>query len=118
MVRNIKVAFQHLDEEMTKKLIVTMIHTRLKYDATVWMQSSNLNIKKVERIHRASTKLLPGIRNLTYKERLKQLDSVTLEQRKVRDVVVVCMVLRGLEKWTKKVQWYGTQENQEITERR
>ncbi len=35
LLRNIRTAFTHLDEEMIKKLIVTMICSRLKYAAVV-----------------------------------------------------------------------------------
>lgn len=56
-----KVAFKYLDEEMMKKLIVTVIRPRLEYEATVWSPSTNLNVSKVARIQREATKLVPRL---------------------------------------------------------
>ncbi len=57
LLRNIKVAFTYLDEQMVKKLITTMIRPRLEYAALVWSPRLKKEIRKLERIQRAETKL-------------------------------------------------------------
>ncbi len=63
-------AFTYIDEEMIKKLITSMIRPR--------------QIRKVERIQRAATKLPETLRDHTYKERLEKLGLTTLERRRER----------------------------------
>ncbi len=36
LLRNIKIAFTYIDEEMIKKLITSMTRPRLEYEALVW----------------------------------------------------------------------------------
>ena len=58
LLRNIKVAFHYSDEDMMRKLIVTMICPKLEYAAIVWSPSTKMNLK----------------------ERLRNLNLQTLEQ--------------------------------------
>lgn len=46
----------------------------MEYAATVWSPNIKLYKRKVERTHRAVTKLVVGLRDLTYEERLKHLN--------------------------------------------
>ncbi len=57
LLRNIKIAFTYIDEEMIKKLITSMICSRLEYAAILWSPKLKKEIRKVERIQRAATKL-------------------------------------------------------------
>ncbi len=81
LLRNIKRAFTYLDEEMVKKLITSIIRPRLEYAAVVWSPRLKKDIRKLERILRAATKLLESFRDYTYKERSERLDLTTLERR-------------------------------------
>ena len=85
---------------MIKKLIVTMIRPKLEYVATVWSPcSTKMKSKKMERIQRSATELVPSLQNLLYEERLKRLNLQTLEQqRERRDVIVVYRLMNGIEK--------------------
>ena len=98
LVRNIKVAFRYLDEEMIKKLIVTMIRPKLEYAAIIWSPCTKMNIKKIERIQRSATKLVPSLQNLSHKKRLKRLNLQTMEQRRERDLIAVYRLMNGMEK--------------------
>ena len=99
LVRNIKVAFTYLDEEMVKKLVTTMIRPRLEYAALVWSPNLKKEIRKVERIQRAATKLPETLRNDTYEERLKKLGLTTLEERRERgDLIALYRMQEGMEK--------------------
>ena len=102
LLRNIRAAFNYLDENMMK-LIVAMIRPRLEYAAVVWSPHKKKDIHKIERIQRAATKLVPGLRDLSYKERLQRLNLPTLEDRRERgDLITVYKVMKGMGKIDKE----------------
>ncbi len=78
-LRNIKPSFTHLDEDMVKKLITSMIRPRLKYGSLVWSPNLKKYIRKLERIQRAATKLPETLRELTYAEGMERIGLETLE---------------------------------------
>jgi len=47
LLRNKRMAFTYLDEEMIKKLIISMIHPRLEYAAVVWSPHNKEDIRKI-----------------------------------------------------------------------
>ena len=52
----------------------------------------------LEKIQRTATKLIPGLRDLRYEERLKECGLTTLETRRVRgDQIEVLKILNGYE---------------------
>ena len=79
LLKNIKVAFSYTDEDVMKTIIVTIIHPRLECAAVVWSPNLKKDIKKLERIQQAATKMVPSLRDLPYEERLLRLDLMSLE---------------------------------------
>ena len=52
----------------------------------------------LENIRRIATKLIPGLRDLTYEERLKECGLTRLETRRLRgDQIEVFKILNGFE---------------------
>ena len=51
----------------------------------------------LEKIQRRATKLIPGLRDLTYEERLKECGLTTLDTRRLRDQIEVFKILNGYE---------------------
>ena len=53
----------------------------------------------LEKIQRRATKLIPGLRDLTYEERLNECGITTLETRRLRggDQIEVFKILNGYE---------------------
>ena len=99
LLKRIKMAFSYMDVDMMRKLICSMIRPRLEYAATVWSPHTKKNIRKLERVQRAATKLVPELRDLTYEERLKELALPTLERRRVRgDLISVYRMVNGMDK--------------------
>ena len=99
LLRKIKRAFTYMDEEMMKKLIEYMIRPRLEYAATIWSPHSKKDIRKIERIQRAATKMVPSIQDLPYEDRLKRLGLPTLQQRRERgDLIAIYRVSKGKDR--------------------
>ena len=93
-----RVAFTYLDEDMVKKILVSLIRPKLEYAAVLWSPSTKKNIKKLERIQRAATKLAPTLSELQYKERLERLGLPTLEQRRERgDLLTIYRIMKNME---------------------
>ena len=98
LLRTIKVTFDYLDEEMMKKILITLIRPRLEYAATIWTPSTKKNIRKIERIQRAATKMVHSLSELTYDERLLKLELPTLQQRRERgDLIATYRIMKGKE---------------------
>ena len=56
------------------------------------------DIDMLEKIQRRATKLIPGLRDLRYEERLKECGLTTLETRRIRgDQIEVFKLLNGYE---------------------
>ena len=99
LLRNITMAFKYLDEEMSKKLITSLIRPKLEYAAVIWSPHKKKDIKKLERRQRAATKIIPSLRDLPYEENFFRMKLPTLAKRKERgDFIAVYKVSKGLEK--------------------
>ncbi len=75
-----------------------MIRPKLEYAAVVWSPHKK-DIRKIERIQRAATKMVPTLRDLPYEERLEKLNLLTLERRSERGDLIA--IYRASEEWEK-----------------
>ena len=65
----------------------------------IWSSHKKKDIKKLERLQRAATKMAPSQRNLPYEEIFSRLKLLTLEKRRERaDFITVHRTSKGLEK--------------------
>ena len=80
MLANIRVAFHYMDKDMMKNILTSMIRPRLEYAAVVWSPHAKKNIRKLERIQRVATKMVPELSELTYEDRLKEMGLPTLQK--------------------------------------
>ncbi len=53
--------------------------TKLEYAEVVWSPHKKKHIKKLERIQKMATKMVPELKGLTHAERLKETNLTTLE---------------------------------------
>ena len=67
-----------------KTIFSAFVRPHLEYAAPVWSPYSKKDIAILEKVQRSATKLVPGIRNLSYHDRLLELDLTTLEERRIR----------------------------------
>ena len=65
-----------------KRAFITYVRPLLEYTSPVWSPSHIYLINEIESVQRSFTKRLPGMRTLSYSDRLKRLELQTLEHRR------------------------------------
>ena len=84
------------DTETLKTLYCTLVRLQVEYGSVVWSPYTSRNIDKLERIQRRGTKFILGQNDISYEDRLKCLNMLSLEKRRyVFDVVFLYKVLNG-----------------------
>ena len=71
----------------------------MEYAAIIWSLHKKKHIKKLERIQRMATKMVPELEERTCKERLEEKNLPTLEERREKDdLIAVYKLLNGMDK--------------------
>ena len=65
-------------------LYKTLVRLLIEYCQQVWSPYLIKDIQKVEKVQRRFTKMVSGMKNLTYSQRLERLDLLSLEKRRKR----------------------------------
>ena len=65
-------------------LYKAIVRHHLDYCVQAWRPYRKKDIDTLERIHRIATKIIPGLRDLSYEKRLKECGLTTLETRRLR----------------------------------
>ena len=72
------------------------MRSQVEYGSVVWSPYTSRNIDKLERIQRRGTKFILGQNDISYEDRLKCLNMLSLEKRRyLFDVVFLYKVLNG-----------------------
>ena len=69
---------------------ITYVRPLLEYNTVIWSPYKTGDISNIEKVQWGFTKRLPGLKNLTYKERLAATNLDTLELRRLRTDLIVC----------------------------
>ena len=78
-------------------LYKTLVRPILDYGAAVWSPHQRGDIEKVEKIQRRATKMIKEIRHLSYKDRLKACNLMTLEMRRRRyDLIETFKIIKEI----------------------
>ena len=80
----IKKCFLIINAEILKTLYKTLVRPHLEYANQSWKPYLKKHILMLESVQRRATRLVPGIGNLSYEDRLKELNISTLEYRRRR----------------------------------
>ena len=92
----IRRSFQLLDRTTLPMLFKTLVRPHLEYGNIVWGPFNRTDQKRIERVQRRATKLVPELRNLPYQRRLQELHLPSLYYRRRRgDMIAVYQVLHG-----------------------
>lgn len=95
-LENLRIVLRYLSKESFNTVYVKPI---LDYAAPVWIPHLVKHVKKLEKVRRFSTRLVPELRAMSYEERLRELNLTTLEDRRERgDMPATYKILRGIHK--------------------
>ena len=97
----IRRTFSYLDGETFKKLYSSFVRPHLEYANSVWSPHLRKHIKMLESVQIRGTKLVDGMKTMSYQERLQALDLPTLLHRRDRgDMIQVWKHFNSYEKST------------------
>ena len=90
-------AFVLNDIKLFVLLYKTLVRPHLEYAVQAWNPWKQKDIKKLEKVQRRATRLVPQCRGLSYDGRLRLLGLPTLEARRRRgDLILVFRIVKGL----------------------
>lgn len=88
--------FKYMDIQTFIMLYKSMVRPHLEYANLVWFPYKKELIRKIERVQRRATKLIPSIKNLSYEDRLRRLKLPTLAFRRIRgDMIEAHKIITG-----------------------
>ena len=91
----IKRTFTYYDHQSFATLYKTYIRPHMEF---AWNSYLKKDIECLEKIQHQATKLVPELKHLNYKDRLKALNFMTLEQRRERgDLIEAFKIITGKE---------------------
>ena len=94
----IKRSFYFMDKSLFLKLYKTLVRPHLDYGNSIWYPISKKNIQSIENVQRRATRIVPELKNLTYEERLFELNLPTLEYRRKRgDLIHMFKIIHGID---------------------
>jgi hypothetical protein len=94
ILRIIKRNFTFLDKDSFLILYKSLVRSHLEYANCIWSPHTAQDIEIIEKVQIRATKLIKGIQNLSYIDRLKYLSLPTLYYRRLRgDMIMVFELL-------------------------
>ncbi len=95
IIRN---TFHNVDQSGFKILYIAYVRPLLEYGTPIWSPFLRKHEKAIEQIQRRATKLIQGMKNLTYSERIVKLNLPTLYYRRRRsDMIHVFRILKQFD---------------------
>ena len=105
MLGLVKRAFPYMDADTFTKLFKSLVRPHLEYGNAIWHPLLKQQSIAVEKVQRRGTKLLAGLRNLPYNERLVALNLPSLKFRRLRgDLIQAYKIMKNVDQsWMLKV---------------
>ena len=92
----IRRTFTYMDCQLMKQLFTSLVRPHLEFGNVVWYPYLQQEIDMIEAVQHRATRMVPGLRKLTYEDRLKKMDLPTLEYRRMRgDAIEAYKYLHG-----------------------
>jgi len=90
--------FKRLDEEDFLLIYKTYIRPHMEYCVQAWSPHLAKDIQTLDKIQRASTKLVSSLKKLSYETRLDKLGLLTIEKRRIKgDLIETYKMINGME---------------------
>ena len=94
----IRRTIMYKEKQLIVPLYKAIVRPHLEYCIQAWRPYRKKDMDKLERIQRRATKMIPELRDLSYKSRLLQCGLTTLETRRLRgDQIEVFKIVNGYE---------------------
>ena len=90
IMKNIFDTFKNHTIEFYTSLYKTYVRPILESSSPVWSPNLKFNIENIESVQRYFTRRLPGLKDLSYENRLNVLNLDTLESRRLKADIILC----------------------------
>ena len=88
--------FEYLEKENFVMLYKSLVRPHLEYANQVWAPYRKKHIDMIENVQKRATRLVPGLKDLPYQERLKILKLPSLAYRRIRgDMIETFKILNN-----------------------
>ena len=88
--------FKYLTIPTFIQLYISMVRSHLDYCSSIWVPYRKGDIESLEKFQKRATKILPGLKNLPYSDRLKICKIPTLHYRRIRgDMIETYKIVSG-----------------------
>ena len=92
----IRRSFQFLDVETMRQLFTSLVRPHLEYANVVWAPRMKKDINLIEGVLRRATKMIPGMKDLEYHQRLEKAKIPSMKYRRERgDMIEVYKFTHG-----------------------
>ena len=90
-------SFQYMNKFIFNMLYKSLVRSQLDYATPVWNPPLAKHIDKIEEVQIRTTKMVPGLREMSYPDRLKKLELPTLVYKRLRgDMINVYKMMTGI----------------------
>ena len=92
----IRKSFECKDYDVMVKLYKSLVRPIIEYNNVLWGPFYVSDNRKIERIQRKATRIIPSISHLSYHDRLRHLNLPSLQHRRRRgDLICLYQILKG-----------------------
>lgn len=93
----IRRSFTYMDNNIFLHLYKSLVRPHLEYANSVWSPYKKKHTTAIENVQRRATKLLPGMSDLSYEDRLRKLKLPSLKYRRIRgDMIETYKLTSGI----------------------
>ena len=94
--------FRYKNKELILPLYKSVFRPHLEHAVQFWSPHLRRDIEKIGNIQRRATKIIPEIRNHSYHQRIKDLDLISLVQRRLRGQLIEVFKYLTYPEWPRR----------------